>query len=117
MFPLHDSSTHLYDLIVLFSFSLSFQVKSAFTRTYNKECHLTPYATGNLTKKKRGGGGGGTELEGLEGEDGEAAVNAESDEEEQGLSVDSMIKVDIEETYKNCTYCNDKMSRYCGVPL
>lgn len=66
------------------------QVKAAFTRTYNKEVHLTPYSLQVVKKGRRGGGGGG-ESE-LAGEDGENVVQ-ESEEEEEGLQKDAMIKV------------------------
>ncbi|XP_022300540.1 replication factor C subunit 1-like [Crassostrea virginica] len=74
---------------------LSSKTKAAFTRTYNKEVHLTPYATGTLTKKGRGGGAPVGEDYGLEGEDEgeETAVVPESDEENSNdLELDSMIK-------------------------
>ena len=70
---------------------MSSQTKAAFTRSYNKEVHMTPYATGTMSKKKRGGGAGAEDMEGY-GEEGEAAA-AESEEEEEGLENDTMIKV------------------------
>ena len=68
------------------------QVKAAFTRTYNKEAHLTPYAISSGPKKgKRKGGAGGGEGEfGEEGED-TGAVSEESDGED--VMADGMIKV------------------------
>lgn len=64
-------------------------MKAAFTRTYNKEVHLTPYSL-QVVKKGRHGGG---ESE-LAGEDGENAVQvSEEEEEEEGLQKDAMIKV------------------------
>ncbi|XP_061178272.1 replication factor C subunit 1-like [Saccostrea echinata] len=74
---------------------LSSKTKAAFTRTYNKEVHLTPYVTGALTKKGRGGGAASTEDYGLEGEgEGEEPVTApDSDKEEtDDVEMDSMIK-------------------------
>ena len=74
-----------------------FQTKSAFTRTYNKEGHMTPYAVVTGPKKKRGGGGGGgADLLGEE-EDGAAAASGESDNED--VETDAMIKVKS----TNCT--------------
>ncbi|KAK6167429.1 hypothetical protein SNE40_021461 [Patella caerulea] len=74
--------------------SLDSKTKAAFTRTYNKECHLTPYATGAAPKKKRGRGAGdedGEELLKMEGEeDGGTAIS--DDEEDNGLETDTMIK-------------------------
>lgn len=67
---------------------ISLQVKAAFTRTYNKEVHLTPYSL-QVVKKGRRGGGGESELGGEEGEN----VVQESEEEEDGLQTDAMIKV------------------------
>ena len=72
------------------------QTKAAFTRTYNKEVHLTPYATGTLTKKGRGGGAPVGEDYGLEGEDegeGTTAVPESDEENSNDLELDSMIKV------------------------
>ncbi|XP_075886604.1 replication factor C subunit 1 isoform X2 [Nelusetta ayraudi] len=67
---------------------LDSKVKAAFTRTYNKEVHLTPYSLQVVKKGRRGGGGGESELA---GEDGETVVQ-ESEEEEEGLQKDAMIK-------------------------
>jgi replication factor C subunit 1 len=67
------------------------QTKAAFTRAYNKEVHMTPYATGNVAKKGRGrGGGAATDNPGLEEEE---SLVVESEEEEEDISVDTMIKV------------------------
>lgn len=66
------------------------QVKAAFTRTYNKEVHLTPYSLQVVKKGRRGGGGGESELA---GEDGENVVLESEEEEEEGLQKDAMIKV------------------------
>ncbi|ESP02654.1 hypothetical protein LOTGIDRAFT_138092 [Lottia gigantea] len=78
---------------------LDSKTKAAFTRTYNKECHLTPYATGQTTKKKRGKGGGASEDEGdllkMEGEDDDAATVDSGDEEGDALENDTMIKVSL----------------------
>ena len=70
-------------------------MKAAFTRTYNKESHLTPYASG-ATKKGRGrggGGGGGEDLLEMEGEGEETGMVEEEEEEEDDLTKDTMIKV------------------------
>ncbi|XP_033727774.1 replication factor C subunit 1-like [Pecten maximus] len=67
---------------------LSTKTKSAFTRTYNKEVHMTPYSTGVLTKKKRGGGGSVAGPE--EGE--EEGNMSESDDDKDDLQKDTMIK-------------------------
>ena len=63
------------------------QVKSAFTRAYNKESHLTPYSL-QVVKKSRRGAGGDSEL----GEDVETEVR-ESEDEGDNLQTDAMIKV------------------------
>ena len=70
-----------------------FQVKSAFTRTYNKSGHLHSYATDVGAKKGRGRGAAADQLEDLDGETGEDNI-IESEEEEEKL--DGMIKVLIE---------------------
>ncbi|XP_065581719.1 replication factor C subunit 1-like [Artemia franciscana] len=69
------------------------KVKSAFTRTFNKEGHLTPYADMKMSKV-RGGGGFATEgldEEGMTAEEEEALL--EEDEDEDDLKKDAMIKV------------------------
>ena len=73
------------------------QVKAAFTRTYNKEAHLTPYAISSGPKKgKRKGGAGGGEGElGEEGEEDTAPVSEESEGED--VMADGMIKVSSSE--------------------
>ena len=78
--------------------SSSPQTKAAFTRQYNKEIHLTPYATGAAGGRKRKARGAPMEEEvlGLEEETGEGdGLNPPSDEEEEeeGIETDTMIKV------------------------
>ncbi|OWF54886.1 Replication factor C subunit 1 [Mizuhopecten yessoensis] len=70
---------------------LSTKTKSAFTRTYNKEVHMTPYSTGVLTKKKRGGG---VSVAGPEegDEEEEDAASEDSDNDKDDLQKDTMIK-------------------------
>ncbi|XP_025091531.1 replication factor C subunit 1-like [Pomacea canaliculata] len=66
------------------------KTKAAFTRQYNKESHLTPYATGVVSKKRKKRAADVTED--LEEEEG--GVRSVSDsEEDEGLEVDTMIKV------------------------
>lgn len=85
-------SKSVFVVFFCFFFLLS-QVKAAFTRTYNKEVHLTPYSLQVVKKGRRGGGGtGGGESE-LAGEDGENVVQESEEEEEEGLQKDAMIKV------------------------
>ena len=78
-------------------------MKAAFTRTYNKETHLTPYAFGAAKKGRgRGGGGGGEEMLELEGE-GETSVMAEEEEEdEDDFSKNTMIKVLLSSDFSAC---------------
>ncbi|XP_041789343.1 replication factor C subunit 1 isoform X2 [Chelmon rostratus] len=66
---------------------LDSKVKAAFTRTYNKEVHMTPYSL-QVVKKGRRGGGGESELG---GEDADNEVQ-ESEDEGEGLKADAMIK-------------------------
>lgn len=84
------------DVPLLYSplLSVSSQVKAAFTRTYNKEVHLTPYSL-QVVKKGRRGGGGESELG---GEDVDEVQ--ESEEEGDGLKTDAMIKVRARERTK-----------------
>ncbi|XP_042079308.1 replication factor C subunit 1 [Haplochromis burtoni] len=65
---------------------LDSKVKAAFTRTYNKEVHLTPYSLQVVKKGRRGGGGdfeGGEEI---------SQEDPESEDEGEGLKADAMIK-------------------------
>lgn len=64
-----------------------FQVKSAFTRAYNKESGKNPYAVTNVKKKKGSAKESVTELEGNE----EEALDDE--EEDDSIENDAMIKV------------------------
>uniref|UniRef100_H3CJ79 Replication factor C subunit 1 n=1 Tax=Tetraodon nigroviridis TaxID=99883 RepID=H3CJ79_TETNG len=66
---------------------LDSKVKAAFTRAYNKEVHLTPYALLAVKKSRRGGGG---ESEGG-GEDVDSQPQ-ESEDEGESLQTDAMIK-------------------------
>lgn len=70
---------------------VSFQVKAAFTRAYNKEVHLTPYSL-QTVKKGRRGGGGESEL----GEDNMDQDVQESEDEGEKLKADAMIKVSVQ---------------------
>ncbi|KAM3623637.1 uncharacterized protein V6R79_013588 [Siganus canaliculatus] len=69
---------------------LDSKVKAAFTRTYNKEVHLTPYSLQVVKKGRRGGGGGGESGE-LGGEDVDNE-GQESEDEGDGMKSDAMIK-------------------------
>ena len=76
-----------------------FQTKAAFTRTYNKEVHMTPYSTGAVAKKRRGAAPVDTddllgEEEGGGGE-GYGAAPEEEEEEDDSLEADTMIKVSL----------------------
>ncbi|XP_070209411.1 replication factor C subunit 1-like isoform X2 [Littorina saxatilis] len=71
---------------------LDSKTKAAFTRQYNKETHLTPYATGAVAKKKRGGAGAEEDLGTEEGEEGQVAPPADDSEDEDTLDKDTMIK-------------------------
>ena len=73
------------------------QTKAAFTRQYNKESHMTPYAAVAGAKKGRGrgsgGGGAGADAE-LLGEEGGDGTAVESDNEDSdNPDADAMIKV------------------------
>ena len=62
----------ILDKINFLMFCFSLKVKSAFTRTYNKESHMTPYSQVQGAKKgKKGRGGAGAEDGMLPGEEGE----------------------------------------------
>ncbi|CAH3146276.1 unnamed protein product [Porites lobata] len=70
--------------------SIPSKVKAAFTRSYNKEKHKTPYAIRSAPKKGRKGGAGeddqGMDEEGLEQE------GEENSQEKDDLENDAMIK-------------------------
>lgn len=65
---------------------MQLQVKSAFTRAYNKECGKNPYAVTNVKKKKASAKD--TDLEPNE----EDALEVEEDEDDS-IENDAMIKV------------------------
>ncbi|XP_051888471.1 replication factor C subunit 1 isoform X2 [Pristis pectinata] len=66
------------------------KVKAAFTRTYNKETHLTPYALQAIKKLKHGSGAGSS----LDSElnDDLQTEDIQVDEAEDNLELDGMIK-------------------------
>jgi len=71
-------------------------VKAAFTRAYNKESHLTPYATGAAPKKgqKRSADEDGEIYDSEPEDNGASEQGAEpSDEDDDALGRDTMIKV------------------------
>uniref|UniRef100_A0A4W3J377 Replication factor C subunit 1 n=1 Tax=Callorhinchus milii TaxID=7868 RepID=A0A4W3J377_CALMI len=72
------------------------KVKAAFTRAYNREAHLTPYALQGIKKSKRGAGPSqDTELE-TEGVQPEEVV-VEEEEAANSMETDPMIKIVKEE--------------------
>ncbi|GFS27534.1 replication factor C subunit 1 [Elysia marginata] len=76
---------------------LDSKTKAAFTRQYNKQIHMTPYATGATGGKKRKARGAPMEEEALvleEGAENGDGLNPPSDEEEEeeGIEADTMIK-------------------------
>lgn len=72
----------------MFVLHLPLQVKAAFTRAYNKESHLTPYALQVVKKGRRGT---------VDAELGEGELEQESqelaEEEQEDVTTDAMIKV------------------------
>ena len=65
------------------------KVKSAFTRTFNKESHMSPYASVSVNKSKKSK----AQTDDLLGEDDN--VIEESEPEDEGVESDAMIKVRI----------------------
>ncbi|XP_062898215.1 replication factor C subunit 1-like [Mobula hypostoma] len=67
------------------------KVKAAFTRTYNKETHLTPYALQAIKKLKHGSGAGSS----LDSElnDDSQTEDVQADEAEDNLEMGGMIKM------------------------
>lgn len=73
------------------------QVKAAFTRAYNKESHLTPYSLQVVKKSRKGA----VDPE-LVGElDNESQFQ---EEEDDGLTADAMIKVDIKTAIQQLSF-------------
>uniref|UniRef100_A0A673FPM7 Replication factor C subunit 1 n=1 Tax=Sinocyclocheilus rhinocerous TaxID=307959 RepID=A0A673FPM7_9TELE len=68
---------------------LDSKVKAAFTRAYNKESHLTPYSL-QVVKKSRKGAVDPELIGELNGES-----QFQEEEEDNGVTADAMIKVDI----------------------
>lgn len=64
-------------------------MKAAFTRAYNKESHLTPYSLQVVKKSRKGA----VDPELIGELDGESQLQEE--EEDNGVTADAMIKVDI----------------------
>ncbi|RXM31698.1 Replication factor C subunit 1 [Acipenser ruthenus] len=70
------------------------KVKSAFTRTYNKEVHLTPYSLQAVKKGKRGAGS----TVDLGDEFGTEDTQPEEKESEDTIETDAMIKNSLDDT-------------------
>ncbi|KAL5014468.1 hypothetical protein ScPMuIL_008738 [Solemya velum] len=87
--------------------SLTPSTKAAFTRSYNKEVHLTPYSTGVAVKKRRGAAA--VVDEEMMG-DGEEAVQ-DSEEDTDNIDIDTMIKVKKKPTSKAKTTGRSKASK------
>ena len=68
------------------------KVKAAFTRAYNKEAHLTPYAASQVKVGRGKASGASDEMEGLE-LDGEEAAAVDEEENDDDVTHDAMIKV------------------------
>lgn len=66
-----------------------FQVKAAFTRAYNKDIHLTPFATGTAAKKKRVDVSMDDELK----EESPSGDEDDENEDDDDITKDSMIKI------------------------
>ncbi|EFX80623.1 hypothetical protein DAPPUDRAFT_318220 [Daphnia pulex] len=67
------------------------KVKAAFTRAYNKEAHMTPYAAGQV--KKGRSKDTADDLEALDGDEDGLAGEEDDEEQSQDPSLDAMIKV------------------------
>ncbi|XP_059158206.1 replication factor C subunit 1-like [Physella acuta] len=70
---------------------LDSKTKAAFTRRYNKEIHLTPYATGTVSKRKIRGTAM-VEEEVFEEDGGEERIAESEKEEDEDIEQDTMIK-------------------------
>uniref|UniRef100_A0A9J7YT38 Replication factor C subunit 1 n=1 Tax=Cyprinus carpio carpio TaxID=630221 RepID=A0A9J7YT38_CYPCA len=75
---------------------LDSKVKAAFTRAYNKESHLTPYSLQVVKKSRKGA----VDRELIGELDGESQLQEE--EEDNGVTSDAMIKVDITISHFDC---------------
>jgi replication factor C subunit 1 len=67
------------------------KVKAAFTRAYNKEAHMTPYAAGQV--KKGRSKDTADDLEALDGDEDGLAGEVDDEEQSEDPSLDAMIKV------------------------
>ncbi|XP_014782963.1 replication factor C subunit 1 [Octopus bimaculoides] len=71
--------------------SLTTATKAAFTRSYNKESHLIPYATGTVTKKRTKGVSAGDDVFGDENTVDQTS-DREDDDSDSDVTKDTMIK-------------------------
>jgi hypothetical protein len=67
------------------------KVKAAFTRAYNKEAHMTPYAAGQVKKGRLKDTA--DDLEALDGDEDGLAGEDDDEEHNEDPSLDAMIKV------------------------
>lgn len=68
------------------------KVKAAFTRAYNKESHMNPFAVVDFKKLKKKAGDEDFEMGGEDGGDGERTAVSDDDEEDDGVDNDTMVK-------------------------
>jgi len=70
------------------------QVKAAFTRTFNKTVHLTPYSTGAAPSKRgRQAPAADEDIEGVLYDEQAGAEKIDSEESDEDISADRMIVV------------------------
>ncbi|XP_032883015.1 replication factor C subunit 1 isoform X1 [Amblyraja radiata] len=86
------------------------KVKAAFTRTYNKETHMTPYALQAIKKLKHGNGAGSSVNSELNGD--LQTEDVQADEAEDNLEMDGMIKPKKSKASKSKT--EEKLPQHKG---
>jgi replication factor C subunit 1 len=74
------------------------KVKAAFTRAYNKDSYMTPYACSTISKKSRGAAKGEEEGFGDEEDEENGAGSEDEGENAEDVTKDAMIKVKAKST-------------------
>lgn len=65
-------------------------MKAAFTRTFNKDSHMSPFAVPTIAKKKK--------VKVTEDEYGDDGEDEEEDDDDDDISTSGMIKVNLKES-------------------
>jgi replication factor C subunit 1 len=81
-----------YSTFLFVALGIEAKVKSAFTRAYNKEAHMTPYAAGQVKKSRSKDTTDDVDAV-LDGDEDGLAGEEDDEEQNEDPSLDAMIKV------------------------